>query len=202
MITPERVCEIYHSLMLHFKKESNYNASKYKFRMKNVSIKPGQYWLYQRVAKITKNEENTVIFFIANYIKNGYVFPFISNVKSKYYYDWIETFNKKEQEFKQDIIKLKLKYKNFDSLFELDKNNIAPIIHYVIQEQINYNTVIILNKLTDFSSNCISQLNKSLDLFAYEEYQKIIKISELITFKSENKKKYKQIILDIFSKNP
>jgi hypothetical protein len=199
MITPERVCEIYYSLLLHFKKGSTFNASKYNFKTKVKQIKPGQYWLYQRITKVAPTEQAVVIFFVANYIKNGCVFPYISNMSSKHYTDWLEIFESKEQHFKTDIQNLYNKYHNFDLLFKPDENNISPLLKCVIQNSINYNTVIILDKLTNFAQDNIKKINENTNIFVYGEYTKIKKISQLITLNSPAK--YKQIILNIFSKN-
>lgn len=198
MLQPERICEIYNSILLHFKENSSYNAKKYNFRVKNRKIPQGQLWYYQRIAKFCKSEEQTVLLFLANLLKNNNRLPHISQIKKQHFENWAIEFSNAPKVFKNDLLYLKKnKSKSFDELFVLDDSQLCSLIKAALCEEINMNTVIILDLLLDFSKNCLNKINKS-DLFAKEHYIKIHKVSQIMTISSNRKKEYKKIILETY----
>lgn len=198
MLQPERICEIYNSILLHFKENSSYNAKKYNFRVKNRKIPQGQLWYYQRIAKEFSTIDQVVLLFLANFLLNNNKLPHISHIKKECFKKWAESFTNAEVVFKNDLVFLKNNISNsFDGLFYLDDSQLCPLMKSALCEEINMNTVIILDILLGFSNDFLKRISND-DLFAREHYFKLSKVSEIMTISDKRKNHYKKIILETY----
>ena len=149
MKDPFESYKLYNALKLHFETDS-YDAIKYNFK---TSVKPQSFFKRKDkyfFAKIANTYDNLLEFYVANF-KNDvkYVGDMLNEGGERYYRDHKKVLESLSYTFENDINKL-AEDNQFDSLLEANDNEHPLIIQLWMQDEIQLETVVIVDSITGF----------------------------------------------------
>jgi len=196
MNDPFESYKLYNALKLHFESDS-YDALKYNFK---TSVKATSFFKRKDkyfFAKLAKTYERDLKeFYIANF-KNDvkYVGDMLNEGGERYYRDHKKVMESLSYQFENDINKLNDMDVEFDSLLIAEENNHPLIIRLWMQEEIQLETIVILDSLTGF----IERENKKItDTIIWPDiHRKITKYKPFVKF---NKDKCIDLLKKTFTK--
>ena len=181
MNDPFESYKLYNALKLHFETDG-YDAIKYHFK---TSVKPTSFFkrkdkfFFAKLASTYGNELKE--FYIANF-KNDvkYVGDMLNEGGERYYRDHKKIMESLSYQFQTDINKLNDMDISFDSLLEAEENNHPLIIKLWMQEEIQLETIVILDSILGF----VERENKKItDTIIWPDiYRKIMKYKPFVKF--------------------
>ena len=181
MNDPFESYKLYNALKLHFETDG-YDAVKYHFK---TSVKPTSFfkrkdkYFFAKLAKTYEDELKE--FYIANF-KNDvkYVGDMLNEGGERYYRDHKKIMESLSYQFQTDINKLNDMDISFDSLLEAEENNHPLIIKLWMQEEIQLETIVILDSILGF----VERENKKItDTIIWPDiYRKIMKYKPFVKF--------------------
>jgi len=181
MNDPFESYKLYNALKLHFETDG-YDAVKYHFK---TSVKPTSFfkrkdkYFFAKLAKTYENELKE--FYIANF-KNDvkYVGDMLNEGGERYYRDHKKIMESLSYQFQTDINKLNDMDISFDSLLEAEENNHPLIIKLWMQEEIQLETIVILDSILGFVER---ENRKITDTIIWPDiYRKIMKYRPFVKF--------------------
>ena len=147
---PFEAYRYYQSLKLHFENES-YNAPKYNYK---TSAKPQTFWkrkdkyFFAKVGRMFDTPPELINYYAAHFVAdNNWVGDMLSD--EQVYRDWQKRTESMGYNFQQDLEKVNVE--SFDQLFDLG-NQYPKVVEAYLSNDINIESVAILNKLTSFMS--------------------------------------------------
>ncbi len=185
----------------HFK--SNYDYFKYNGKIKVNEDKfrtRRDNYMFEKMARIM-NKEKFVEYLVSNFIsEEDYVLNSSQGRAMMNHKKWqknIESFN---YQFKQDIQTLKEYNSQFDSLFMTGADGVVHPFAFklYLREKININTLVVLDKLINYSSVWSKEENTMLNdfLFILKKYTPFF-----YSYVSVDESKCKQTILEVFNES-
>ena len=195
MMQPFDAYSLYNSLKLHFESDS-YDAIKYNFKS---NVKPNSFFARKDkyfFAKLAKTyDKNLMQYYIANF-KNGvsYVGDMLNEGGEGYYKEHTRINESLTREFEKDINKLVDMDIEFDQFF-VTKQTHPLIIKLLMREEINLETVVILDSILGFMNREGSKISETI--IWPDIYRKITKYKPFVNF---DKSKCVNIIKKGFTK--
>ena len=189
---PFEAYRYYQSLKLHFENES-YNAPKYNYK---TSAKPQTFWkrkdkyFFAKVGRMFDTPPELINYYAAHFVAdNNWVGDMLSN--EQVYRDWQKRTESMGYNFQQDLEKVNVK--SFDQLFELG-NQYPKVVESYLSNDINIESVVILNKLTNFMGRADKTVSDPI--LWPDVSRKIRKYSLLMNVNTD---KMKKIIFKVFT---
>ena len=181
MNDPFESYKLYNALKLHFETDG-YDAIKYHFK---TSVKPTSFFKRKDkffFAKLAKTYENELKdFYIANF-KNDvkYVGDMLNEGGEKYYRDHKKIMESLTYQFQTDINKLNDMDFDINELLKAEDNNHPLIIKLWMQEEIQLETIVILDSILGFVER---ENRKITDTIIWPDiYRKIMKYKPFVKF--------------------
>ena len=181
MNDPFESYKLYNALKLHFETDG-YDAVKYHYK---TNVKPTTFfkrkdkYFFAKLANTYESELKE--FYIANF-KNDvkYVGDMLNEGGERYYRDHKKIMESLSYQFQTDINKLNDMDISFDSLLEAEDNNHPLIIKLWMQEEIQLETIVILDSILGFVER---ENNKITDTIIWPDiYRKIMKYKPFVKF--------------------
>jgi len=189
---PFEAYRYYQSLKLHFENES-YNAPKYNYK---TSAKPQTFWkrkdkyFFAKVGRMFDTPPELINYYAAHFVAdNNWVGDMLSD--EQVYRDWQKRTESMGYNFQQDLEKVNVE--SFDHLFELG-NQYPKVVEAYLSNDINIESVAILNKLTSFMSRADKTVSDPI--LWPDVSRKIRKYSLLMNVNTD---KMKKIIFKVFT---
>ena len=189
---PFEAYRYYQSLKLHFENES-YNAPKYNYK---TSAKPQTFWkrkdkyFFAKIGRMFDTPPELINYYSAHFVvDNNWVGDMLSN--EQVYRDWQKRTESMGYNFQQDLEKVNVK--SFDQLFELG-NQYPKVVESYLSNDINIESVVILNKLTNFMGRADKTVSDPI--LWPDVSRKIRKYSLLMNVNTD---KMKKIIFKVFT---
>jgi len=189
---PFEAYRYYQSLKLHFENES-YNAPKYNYK---TSAKPQTFWkrkdkyFFAKVGRMFDTPPELINYYAAHFVAdNNWVGDMLSD--EQVYRDWQKRTESMGYNFQQDLEKVNVE--SFDQLFDLG-NQYPKVVEAYLSNDINIESVAILNKLTSF----MSRADKTVpDPILWPDVSRKIRKYSLLM--NVNTDKMKKIIFKVFT---
>jgi hypothetical protein len=189
---PFEAYRYYQSLKLHFENES-YNAPKYNYK---TSAKPQTFWkrkdkyFFAKVGRMFDTPPELINYYAAHFVAdNNWVGDMLSD--EQVYRDWQKRTESMGYNFQQDLEKVNVE--SFDQLFDLG-NQYPKVVEAYLSNDINIESVAILNKLTSFMSRADKTVSDPI--LWPDVSRKIRKYSLLMNVNTD---KMKKIIFKVFT---
>ena len=189
---PFEAYRYYQSLKLHFEQES-YDAPKYNYK---TSAKPQTFWkrkdkyFFAKIGKMFDTPPELINYYAAHFVAdNNWVGDMLGN--DQIYRDWQKRTEALGYNFQQDLEKVNVE--SFDHLFELG-NQYPKVVEAYLSNDINIESVAILNKLTSFMSRADKTVSDPI--LWPDVSRKIRKYSLLMNVNTD---KMKKIIFKVFT---
>ena len=189
---PFEAYRYYQSLKLHFENES-YNAPKYNYK---TSAKPQTFWkrkdkyFFAKIGRMFDTPPELINYYSAHFVvDNNWVGDMLSN--EQVYRDWQKRTESMGYNFQQDHEKVNVE--SFDQLFELG-NQYPKVVESYLSNDINIESVVILNKLTNFMGRADKTVSDPI--LWPDVSRKIRKYSLLMNVNTD---KMKKIIFKVFT---
>ena len=189
---PFEAYRYYKSLKLHFENES-YNAPKYNYK---TSAKPQTFWkrkdkyFFAKVGRMFDTPPELINYYAAHFVAdNNWVGDMLSD--EQVYRDWQKRTESMGYNFQQDLEKVNVE--SFDQLFDLG-NQYPKVVEAYLSNDINIESVAILNKLTSFMSRADKTVSDPI--LWPDVSRKIRKYSLLMNVNTD---KMKKIIFKVFT---
>lgn len=190
-MTPFEAYKYYMAVKLHF--TSSYDCVKYNYK---VSIKESTFdqrrdkYFFAKLTKIFKTKEDIVLFYVSQFLENDK--PFIGNMLQNM--DAFKVLKGRHESirynFINDIRILHDIYEHFDNLFMGDR--MPNIIEDYLNSVINIESVVILNRLTNFLNDV-----KVNDILLFPDIKhKLLKYQSFVDYDEE---KSKDCVLKVFT---
>lgn len=182
MSDPFESYKLYNALKLHFETD-NYDAVKYNFK---TSVKPQSFFKRKDkyfFAKIAKTYDNLIEFYVANF-KNDvkYVGDMLNEGGERYYREHKKVLESLSYTFENDINILS-EENNFDSLLEAKDNEHPLVIQLWMQDEIQLETVVILDSLTGFMDRESKKISETI--IWPDIYRKVTKYRPFVKFNKD-----------------
>jgi len=179
-------------LKLHFENES-YNAPKYNYK---TSAKPQTFWkrkdkyFFAKVGRMFDTPPELINYYAAHFVAdNNWVGDMLSD--EQVYRDWQKRTESMGYNFQQDLEKVNVE--SFDQLFDIG-NQYPKVVEAYLSNDINIESVAILNKLTSFMSRADKTVSDPI--LWPDVSRKIRKYSLLMNVNTD---KMKKIIFKVFT---
>ena len=181
MKDPFESYKLYNALKLHFETDS-YDAIKYNFK---TSVKPQSFFKRKDkyfFAKIANTYDNLLEFYVANF-KNDvkYVGDMLNEGGERYYRDHKKVLESLSYTFENDINKL-AEDNQFDSLLEANDNEHPLIIQLWMQDEIQLETVVIVDSITGFMDRESKKISETIiwpDIYRkVTKYKPFVKLNQ------------------------
>ena len=192
IMEPFEAYRYYQSLKLHFENES-YNAPKYNYK---TSAKPQTFWkrkdkyFFAKIGRMFDTPPELINYYAAHFVAdNNWVGDMLSN--EQVYRDWQKRTESMGYNFQQDLEKVNVE--SFDQLFELG-NQYPKVVESYLSNDINIESVVILNKLTNFMGRADKTVSDPI--LWPDVSRKIRKYSLLMNVNTD---KMKKIIFKVFT---
>lgn len=192
IMEPFEAYRYYQSLKLHFENES-YNAPKYNYK---TSAKPQTFWkrkdkyFFAKIGRMFDTPPELINYYAAHFVAdNNWVGDMLSN--EQVYRDWQKRTESMGYNFQQDLEKVNVE--SFDQLFELG-NQYPKVVESYLSNDINIESVVILNKLTNFMGRADKKISDPI--LWPDVSRKIRKYSLLMNVNTD---KMKKIIFKVFT---
>jgi len=189
---PFEAYRYYQSLKLHFENES-YNAPKYNYK---TSAKPQTFWkrkdkyFFAKVGRMFDTPPELINYYAAHFVAdNNWVGDMLSD--EHVYRDWQKRTESMGYNFQQDLEKVNVE--SFDQLFDIG-NQYPKVVEAYLSNDINIESVAILNKLTSFMSRADKTVSDPI--LWPDVSRKIRKYSLLMNVNTD---KMKKIIFKVFT---
>jgi hypothetical protein len=189
---PFEAYRYYQSLKLHFENES-YNAPKYNYK---TSAKPQTFWkrkdkyFFAKVGRMFDTPPELINYYAAHFVAdNNWVGDMLSD--EQVYRDWQKRTESMGYNFQQDLEKVNVE--SFDQLFDIG-NQYPKVVEAYLSNDINIESVAILNKLTSFMSRADKTVSDPI--LWPDVSRKIRKYSLLMNVNTD---KMKKIIFKVFT---
>ena len=189
---PFEAYRYYQSLKLHFEQES-YDAPKYNYK---TSAKPQTFWkrkdkyFFAKVGRMFDTPPELINYYAAHFVAdNNWVGDMLSD--EQVYRDWQKRTESMGYNFQQDLEKVNVE--SFDQLFDLG-NQYPKVVEAYLSNDINIESVAILNKLTSFMSRADKTVSDPI--LWPDVSRKIRKYSLLMNVNTD---KMKKIIFKVFT---
>ena len=189
---PFEAYRYYQSLKLHFENES-YNAPKYNYK---TSAKPQTFWkrkdkyFFAKVGRMFDTPPELINYYAAHFVAdNNWVGDMLSD--EQVYRDWQKRTESMGYNFQQDLEKVNVE--SFYQLFYLG-NQYPKVVEAYLSNDINIESVAILNKLTSFMSRADKTVSDPI--LWPDVSRKIRKYSLLMNVNTD---KMKKIIFKVFT---
>ena len=185
----------------HFKTDYDYFKYNGKMRVNEEKFRTRRdHYQFEKIARIY-DREKFVRYLVSNFVnEEEYIFGTSQGRAMMNHKKWqknIESFN---YQFKEDIQTLKEDNPQFDSLFIIGADGeVHPFIFKLyLREKININTLVVLNKLINYSGVWSREDNTMLKefLFILKKYTPFF-----YSYVSVDKSKCKQTILEVFNES-
>ena len=182
MNDPFESYKLYNALKLHFETDG-YDAVKYNFK---TSVKPQSFFKRKDkyfFAKIAKTYDNLIEFYVANF-KNDvkYVGDMLNEGGERYYREHKKVLESLSYTFENDINILS-EENNFDSLLEAKDNEHPLVIQLWMQDEIQLETVVILDSLTGFMDRESKKISETI--IWPDIYRKVTKYRPFVKFNKD-----------------
>ena len=189
---PFEAYRYYQSLKLHFENES-YNAPKYNYK---TSAKPQTFWkrkdkyFFAKVGRMFDTPPELINYYAAHFVAdNNWVGDMLGN--DQIYRDWQKRTESMGYNFQQDLEKVNVE--SFDQLFDIG-NQYPKVVEAYLSNDINIESVAILNKLTSFMSRADKTVS---DPILWPDVSRKIRKYGLLM--NVNTDKMKKIIFKVFT---
>ena len=189
---PFEAYRYYQSLKLHFENES-YNAPKYNYK---TSAKPQTFWkrkdkyFFAKVGRMFDTPPELINYYAAHFVAdNNWVGDMLSD--EQVYRDWQKRTESMGYNFQQDLEKVNVE--SFDQLFDIG-NQYPKVVEAYLSNDINIESVAILNKLTSFMSRADKTVS---DPILWPDVSRKIRKYGLLM--NVNTDKMKKIIFKVFT---
>jgi hypothetical protein len=162
MIEPFDSYRFYQALKLHF--EGKYDAIKYQFK---TSAKPASFWkrkdkyFFAKIAKRFNDPSDLINYYVAHFI-NGSKWVGDMLKDEDVYEQWLKRIESLGYNYEQDLYKLQEKCDTFDCLFNVEDGQHPVIIQEYLADEIMLETVIILDRLLNFSNRVDKQVTDTI----------------------------------------
>jgi hypothetical protein len=194
MIQPYDAYAFYNALKLHF--TSDYDAIKYNYK---TSANPKSFWkrkdkyYFAKVAKRFSDPSDMIDFYVSHFINGSkWVGDMLS--KEENYNEWQKINQALTYYFEGDMQKLSDKVDSFDGLFLIGDSPYPYVVSEYLSEDISLETVVILNKLTNF----MKKANKEVtDTIVWPDVYNVI--NKYDPFVKADLNKCKKVILKLFT---
>ena len=141
---------VYQAVKLHFT-SNTYDCFKYHFK---TNANPKTFWkrndkyFYHKVACRFKTEKEMADFYVAHFIQDKtYIIDMLES--DEVFNNWSRKMQSISRTFELDMTYLNEQCDTFDCLFEID-GNYPIILNEFIKNKVQLETVVIVNKLTNF----------------------------------------------------
>ncbi len=180
MMDPYESYKLYNALKLHF--ESDYDAVKYNFK---TTVKPQSFFKRKDkyfFAKIAKTYEKDLLEFYVSNFKNDmkYVGDMVNEEGDRHYQKHKKVMESITYQFQNDINKLYESNSDFDSLLEAKDNEHPFVIKFWLQDEIELETIVILDSITGFMQRENSKITETI--IWPDIYRKITKYKPFVKF--------------------
>ena len=189
---PFEAYRYYQSLKLHFEQES-YDAPKYNYK---TSAKPQTFWkrkdkyFFAKIGKMFDTPPELINYYAAHFVAdNNWVGDMLSD--EQVYRDWQKRTESMGYNFQQDLEKVNVE--SFDQLFDIG-NQYPKVVEAYLSNDINIESVAILNKLTSFMSRADKTVS---DPILWPDVSRKIRKYGLLM--NVNTDKMKKIIFKVFT---
>lgn len=189
---PFEAYRYYQSLKLHFEQES-YNAPKYNYK---TSAKPQTFWkrkdkyFFAKIGRMFDTPPELINYYAAHFVAdNNWVGDMLSD--EQVYRDWQKRTESMGYNLQQDLEKVNVE--SFDQLFDIG-NQYPKVVEAYLSNDINIESVVILNKLTNFMSRADKKVSDPI--LWPDVSRKIRKYSLLMNVNTD---KMKKIIFKVFT---
>tara|TARA_Y100000114_G_scaffold155912_1_gene181342 strand:- start:868 stop:1449 length:582 start_codon:yes stop_codon:yes gene_type:complete len=177
---PYESYKLYNALKLHF--ESDYDAVKYNFK---TTVKPQSFFKRKDkyfFAKIAKTYEKDLLEFYVSNFKNDmkYVGDMVNEEGDRHYQKHKKVMESITYQFQNDINKLYESNSDFDSLLEAKDNEHPFVIKFWLQDEIELETIVILDSITGFMQRENSKITETI--IWPDIYRKITKYKPFVKF--------------------
>lgn len=183
----------YMSIKMHFESDT-YDAVKYNFK---TSATPKSFWKrkdkyhFGKIANKFNDPSEMINFFVAQFVSDKkWVGEMLNDDET--WTDWQKRNQSLSYLFEQDINKLSAKVDNFNDLFRPTFSPYPTLVYYYIQGEISIETVVILDKLVEFTKTLPVS-----DTIIWPEISK--KIRKYSVFLNPDLSKMKKIALGVFT---
>ena len=182
---PFEAYRYYQSLKLHFEQES-YNAPKYNYK---TSAKPQTFWkrkdkyFFAKIGRMFDTPPELINYYAAHFVAdNNWVGDMLSD--EQVYRDWQKRTESMGYNLQQDLEKVNVE--SFDQLFDIG-NQYPKVVEAYLSNDINIESVVILNKLTNFMSRADKKVSDPI--LWPDVSRKIRKYSLLMNVNTDKMKK-------------
>lgn len=195
-IEPFATYQLYQSIKLHFESDS-YDAVKYNYK---TSAKPQSFWkrkdkyFFAKLGNRLNSQNDLVQYLVANFVRDtGWIGEMLEDTGQKNYQQHQKIHQSMSYFFREDISKLADKYDSLESLLKAEQGSHPAIIVELLQQNINIETVVVLDKMTGFMSDANKKITETMvwpDLYR--------KLSKYRSFVYPELQPLKKIVLDSF----
>ena len=195
-IEPFATYQLYQSIKLHFESDS-YDAVKYNYK---TSAKPQSFWkrkdkyFFAKLGNRLNSQNDLVQYLVANFVRDtGWIGEMLEDTGQKNYQQHQKIHQSMSYFFREDISKLADKYDSLESLLKAEQGSHPAIIKELLQQSINIETVVVLDKMTGFMSDANKKITETMvwpDLYR--------KLSKYRSFVYPELQPLKKIVLDSF----
>jgi len=183
----------YMAIKMHFESEK-YDCIRYNYK---TSVNQKSFWKrkdkyhFNKIANKFNEPRELIDFFISYFITDAkWVGDMITN--EEIWTKWQRRNQSLTYTFEEDINRIADKETNFDDLFTAAHSPYPNIVYYYLQEEVCIETVVILNKLTNFM-----QRARVKDVIVWPEISQ--RINKYSVFINTDLEKMKKIVLRVFT---
>lgn len=197
-IEPFDTYQLYQSIKLHFESDS-YDAVKYNFK---TNVKPQSFWkrkdkyFFAKLGNKVNSQNDLVQYLVANFIRGvDWIGEMLEDSGQSNYQQHQKMHQSLGYFFREDLAKLSDEYESLNELLIVKEGTHPAIIKLLLQESINIETVVILDKMTGFMDDANSKITEPM--VWPELYRKVKKYRSFIYPDVEQ---FKKIVLAFFEK--
>jgi hypothetical protein len=169
-LDPYHCYYVYNAMRLHF--TSDYDAMKYKFKTSanpKSFVKRRDKFFFGKVARKFNETKELIDYFVAHMSKgNLWVGDMLSDDET--YKTWMKRNQSLGYNFKSDLENISIDISRFDDII-VYKDPYPIIIQRYLEGEVCIETIVILNKLTNFIEECDSKI---VDSIAWPDIKRLI----------------------------
>lgn len=197
MIEPFDSFRLYQSIKLHFESDS-YDAVKYNFKTSvnaQSFFKRKDKYFFAKLGKQLKSQNDLISYYVANFVRGvKWVGDMLNEDGESNYNEHQKVHQSMAYFFEQDISTLTSEGDSLDEVLKVQDGKHPKIIQYYLQERIQLESVVILDKMTGFMSDANKQLTETI--VWPDMYRRVCKYR---AFVNPDLNRCKKIVLDNFS---
>lgn len=183
----------YQSMKLHFESDT-YDAAKYNFK---TSAKPASFWKrrdkfhFAKVGRMFDKAPELIGYYASHFVAdNNWVGDMLSD--ESVHRNWLKRMESLGYVFEQDM--MKLEDYSFDEILDVKDGQYPKIIESYISGDINIESVVILDKLTQFMRRTDKQITETI---MWPDVSR--KVRKYGTFVQVDTQRMKKIVLKVFT---